>query len=127
MSLLITIALVLVGLFVLLQVLILWQSRRMTGQPVRLTGATARIDPDRPALLYFHSPRCGACRGMTPVIAELGREDSNVVSIDVSRDMETASAYSVRATPTLVVLKEGAVAKVLLGAQSRQVVESLLR
>lgn len=127
MNLLITIALVLVGVFALLQVLILWQSKRMTGQPARLTGPAARIDPGRTALLYFHSPRCGACRGMTPVIAELGRQNSNVISIDVSRDMETASAYNVRATPTLVVLKQGAIAQVLLGAQSRQKVESLLQ
>ncbi|OGT88124.1 MAG: hypothetical protein A2286_03630 [Gammaproteobacteria bacterium RIFOXYA12_FULL_61_12] len=126
MSLIVTIALALVGLFVLLQVWILWQSRRLQGLPVPASDLTRRLDPSRPALLYFHSPRCGACRGMTPIIAELGRSNSNVVSIDVSRDMEAANDYNIRATPTLVVLRHEAIAKVLVGAQSQRVIESLL-
>lgn len=126
MTLLTTIALAIVGLFVLLQLFILWQTKRQVGQPVPLSEVSDKIDSSRTALLYFHSPQCGACRAMTPMIAELGCLDGNVVSIDVSRHMEVARAYAVRATPTLVVLKNDTIQKVLVGAQSRRTVEALL-
>lgn len=120
------IVLTLVGLLVLFQFSIYWRSKRMVGRVAPDLGADSE-EAGGSRLIYFHSPGCGPCRRMTPVIEEMAKKYPNVSSIDVSRQMEVALKYNVRATPTVVLVKDGKVAKVLLGPQSPGKLESLLQ
>jgi len=77
-------------------------------------------------LVYFHSPRCGPCRSMTPVIDELARHHAGVVKVDVADRPALAMAFGIRATPTVVLVADGTVREVLLGPQRRDRLEKLL-
>ncbi len=97
----------------------------------RMRGSEAP-DPGGPAgapsprLVYFWSPSCSMCKGMSRVIDELREEHPEIRSVDVTREPEIAREYGVMATPTLVVIREGKVEKVLLGARGRRQIEALL-
>ena len=115
-----------IGLMLLFQVMAYFQSRKQLGKRAPYTPLTNGIDDSKPAIVYFHSPSCGACKKMTGIISELGVKNRNVVSIDTSQSLDAARAFNVRGTPTVVQLKEGTVTQVLLGAQSKETLEELL-
>ena len=119
--------LTLVGLVVAFQLSIYWRSKRMIGQAApRLEGFPEGDDGDGSLLIYFHSPSCGPCKRMSPMIDEMAQRYPNVRSIDVSQQVEIALKYNVRATPTTILVEDGKVAKVLLGPQSSAKLEALL-
>ncbi|HEY3358484.1 MAG TPA: thioredoxin family protein [Polyangia bacterium] len=108
------------GLFVLmigLQIVIRLRARAQTGKPVPpLPGALgAQIAKGRRALLYFFSPGCAACRTITPQVQELGRRNPAVHAVDISRDLTTARALKIMATPSFVEIDEGKVVAVHIG------------
>lgn len=76
------------------------------------------------SLVWFHSPTCGPCRAMEPTIRELAASHP-VRIVDVSVDPETAMAMSVMATPTTLVVRDGKVVDVMLGAVPRGRLEAV--
>ncbi len=66
------------------------------------------------------------CRAMTPIIDELARQREDVVSINAAQNPEIARRLKIMATPALVVLADGKIANVLLGARSGKTIQSLL-
>ena len=92
-----------------------------------LTGAAPPADR---MLYYFSSPNCGMCKGMTPIFEELSSTRKDVMMVDISgknpEQLEIAKRFGVMGTPSMVVVFEGKIAKVVLGAKSRKKIESLL-
>lgn len=78
-------------------------------------------------LYYFFSPRCGPCRAVTPVIDRLATRHPNVFKVDVSADIEQARAFGVAATPTLMLVEDGRITRVIVGGASEKTLEGLLR
>lgn len=115
--------------FLAVQFMPLFKARRMRGQAAPALDAV--LEPrqrNQPRLLlYFWSPSCAMCRGMTPVIDALSRERDDVVKIDITQHLPVARAYSVLGTPTLVLIKDGKVAQMLVGAKSEKHIRDLLR
>ena len=103
-------------------------SRAAVGRPV--ADFVARFpglgDPRTPALLYFHSAHCPPCRQMTPTIDALAAERPAVYKVDVADARDVAKALGVRVTPTLLVVRDGRVARALLGARPRAAIERAL-
>ncbi len=104
------------------------RARRMRGrQAPALEGVVP--NPQRLSgrmLLYFWSPRCGMCRGMTPVVEQLSGERDDVVSVNVFDHPQVARDLGIMATPTLVLLQGGKVERLLLGAKSERQIRALL-
>jgi thioredoxin 1 len=71
-----------------------------------------------PALLYFYSEHCPPCRQTTPAIDALATERPAIFKVDVTQAPDLAKGLGVRVTPTLLVIRDGRVARVLLGAKS---------
>ncbi len=123
---------VIAGGFVLflvgMQVFLVLRVRRQRGRPVpELAGRLGRAARDRaPSLFYFHSPACGPCRAMTPMVRKLPGFERTVFEVDVTRDMETARRFGVMATPTTVVVQAGVVRDVRVGPQSEATLKALL-
>ncbi len=72
------------------------------------------MQSDVPVLADFNATWCGPCQQLAPVIDELAGEfdgKAKVVSIDVEKNMEAASKYGVMAVPTILLFKNGEVAK----------------
>lgn len=116
----------LAGSMVLFQLYIYLQSKRLVGKAAPPLDDGDGQGERGAKLIYFHSPNCGPCRKMTPLIEELASDHGNVVSVDVSQDLDTARKYQVRATPTTVLVRDGRVSQVLLGFQSLQKLQGLL-
>jgi thioredoxin 1 len=98
-------------------------ARRMLGrqipEPSPAEGSGVR-------LYYFWSPHCGMCRGMTPLIDRLRETRSDLIKVNLAESRELAGSFGIAATPTLVLVRDGVVEKVLLGAQSETRILELL-
>lgn len=74
---------------------------------------------DKAVIADFYSDSCVPCKRLSPVLAEIGEEFSDVikvVKININYDIELAQRYEVQAAPTLIFFKEGKEAARLRGA-----------
>eukprot|EP00555_Chaetoceros_dichaeta_P002604 CAMPEP_0198249834 /NCGR_PEP_ID=MMETSP1447-20131203/1220_1 /TAXON_ID=420782 /ORGANISM="Chaetoceros dichaeta, Strain CCMP1751" /LENGTH=94 /DNA_ID=CAMNT_0043934551 /DNA_START=254 /DNA_END=538 /DNA_ORIENTATION=+ len=80
-------------------------------------------------VLDFSAEWCGPCKMIAPLYHELSdmHAYSNVVflKIDVDENPGTAAKYGVRAMPTFVFIKRGAVVNTLAGASPEGLRENL--
>ena len=76
------------------------------------------IEADKPVLVDFWAPWCGPCRIIAPHLEELDneRDDLTVVKMNVDENPETAAKYGIMSIPTLILFKNGQVAKQVVGA-----------
>lgn len=104
-------------------------SKRLQGRaaPDYAALLTPRQQGCDKLLFYFYSAHCGPCRTLSPLIDRLAQRHGNVVKVDVLQQPAAARQFGIRATPTLVLVEDGKVVKVLLGAVSEKQLEVLLR
>jgi len=76
--------------------------------------------------LFFHSPTCGPCKAMMPGVRSLDDERDDVWILDVREHGAAVQALGIRATPTLVVLRDGVVTAARVGFLSPDGVRALV-
>lgn len=77
-------------------------------------------------LLYFHSPNCGPCRKMTPLVDAAAARHGNVFKLDVSQSLDIARKLGVMATPTTVLIAGSHITRIDLGPLSEKDLETRL-
>jgi thioredoxin 1 len=113
------IVLSLVAAVIGLQLLFRYKALQSKGKSVTpLQEAIPRLDTKAPGLVYCFSPNCGPCKSMLPAINELASEHKNIHKLDISKNLELAKDIGIRATPTTLLIENGEVSQVLLGAKS---------
>ena len=79
------------------------------------------IESEKAVLVDFWAPWCGPCRIVAPHLEELDseREDLRVVKLNVDDNPQTAATYQVMSIPTLLLFRNGQVAKQIVGAMPK--------
>lgn len=78
------------------------------------------------ALVYCHSPRCRPCRTMSREVDTLRATGAALYKLDITRVPQTSRELGVRATPTLILIEDGRIARLVIGARSAQYMARLL-
>ena len=76
------------------------------------------LESETAVLVDFWAPWCGPCRVIAPSLEEINEERENlrVVKLNVDENQVTAARYDVMSIPTLILFKNGEVAKQVVGA-----------
>jgi len=79
-------------------------------------------------LVDFWAPWCGPCRVVAPVLEEINaeREDLRVVKLNTDDNPQTAANYEVLSIPTLILFRNGQIAKKVIGAMPKKRLEAEL-
>jgi len=102
-------------------------------KPVEITDNTFDsevLSSSMPVLVDCWAPWCGPCRMVGPVLEQLAREYAGRVKIaklNVDENPRTASRYSIRSIPTMLLFNRGELANTMVGALPKQEIERQLR
>jgi len=77
----------------------------------------------------FTAAACGPCRTMLPILEDLAGEYARhvrIVAVDVDHEHALAEQFSIRAMPTLVILRDGHEVGRVIGSRSRGFLRGVL-
>jgi len=81
------------------------------------------LDSDIPVLVDFWAAWCGPCRMVGPIIENVSNKvegKAKVFKLNVDEHPSIASSYGITGIPTVIVFKDGKVAKQMVGVQTEQ-------
>ena len=75
------------------------------------------IKSEGTVLVDFYATWCGPCKIMSPIVDKIAdeRTDVKVCKIDVDEGRDTAIKFGIMSIPTLMIFKNGEVAKTFVG------------
>lgn len=104
----------------------------MSGKVLELTDENFDemiIQTDVPAVVDFWAEWCAPCKAIAPVVEALAEEYAGKVRVgklNVDENPKTASRFSVRGIPTLLIFKNGEVQEQIVGAQPKGAIKQSL-
>ena len=103
----------------------------MAGNVTDVTDTTFQVEvleSEQPVLVDFWAPWCGPCRVVAPVLEEIAseRDDLRIVKLNTDDNQQTAASYGILAIPTMILFKNGQVAKKIVGAYPKRKLEAEL-
>ena len=128
MGTIIYIVLGIVAVIFTLQAVMIFAAKKSKGKKISgLNGKLKNLEKNgSKGLVYFFSPSCHACKAQTPIIKELQSGNKNVFDVDISKDMDTARIFGIKATPTTIFVNDGVISEVMLGVKQKDVLKGYL-
>ena len=102
---------------------------RISDRPVDITDSTFDAEvlgEPSPVLVDCWAPWCGPCRTIAPVLEQLAGEYAGrikVAKLNVDENPATASKYSIKSIPTMLIFKNGWLLNTLVGALPKNEIE----
>jgi thioredoxin 1 len=103
----------------------------VTGKLSDVTDATFQsevLEAEGAVLVDFWAPWCGPCRVVHPILEEIDaeRDDLKIVSLNTDENQQTSARYEVLSIPTMILFKDGEIAKKVIGAMPKRRLEAEL-
>jgi thioredoxin 1 len=119
---------------IIIAAILIWQlvpfirARKMQGKPAPdfAEAVDERLKDRKRLLFYFWSPSCAMCRKASPVIESLMQSHDDIVKVNILEQADLTHRFKVLGTPTLVLVNDGKVEKMLLGVQPEKRIKRLL-
>jgi len=104
-------------------------SEGVPGKPLIVTDdnfqQTLQQASNRPLLIDCWAEWCGPCRMIGPIVDQLAAESGGryiIGKLNVDENPVTASRFSIRSIPSLLIFKNGQLVDRLVGAQPKQAI-----
>jgi len=81
------------------------------------------VNTTTPVLVDFWAEWCGPCKMIAPILDEIANEKAGAVKVakvNVDENQGLSSKYGIRAIPTLLFFKNGAVKEQIVGMTSKR-------
>ena len=87
------------------------------------------LNADKPALVDFYAVWCGPCKMMSPIVDEIAAEHPEFVvgKCDVDEAEALAVQFGIMSIPTLLVFKNGELAKTFIGVTAKEEILDALK
>lgn len=87
------------------------------------------LNSNVPVLLEFYSDSCIPCKRMSPILAELEEEhtDIKVSKLNIKFGADTARKYNVMSSPTIVFFKNGEEVNRIKGVAKKADLEAVIK
>ena len=119
---------VLVAIFLLLRLLPYYRARQLRGRSAPDIGKllSDKQKTRSHLLIYFWSPQCVMCKGMSKIIDELIETHDDILKIDVVQNMDITTGFGIMGTPCLVLVKNGKIEQMMVGAKTKSQITGIL-
>ena len=102
----------------------------MTGQLIYLNDDNFESEISKGVtLIDFYADWCGPCRMITPIVEELSKEfngRAKIAKVDIDAAQNTASNFNVTSIPTLILFKDGAEVKRVVGVRDKKTLSEMI-
>lgn len=98
------------------------QSESAIAETSQEKFATDVLDSKEPVLVDFYADWCGPCKQMAPVMAKIASQyegRAKVMKVNIDRNPDLVSKYSIQSIPTFIIFKRGTAAETFAGSMPR--------